>query len=168
MVLIKIDLRTNEILRLDNRIFRFAASLSKNTFQGCSHENSENRGNHKTPKLPRHSPFCSWLYFSPIIYLLWSFLLFAAFGCLHNLYQRPLYQAIPGVSPFIQILNTGYWYKPAFVHQLERNRADSQWLKICPLVSVGLPPLPFSKKGRVKAKCWQPNEIFEETVWFQL
>lgn len=168
MVLIKTDLRTNEILRLDNCIFRFAASLSENLFQGCLHENSETRGNHKAPNLLRHSAFCSWLYFSPITYLLWSFLLFATFNHLHDLYQRPLYEAVTGASPFIQILNTGNGYKSAFEHQLERNCADSQWPKICPSVSVGLLPQPFSKKRRVKAKCWQPNEFFEETVWFQV
>lgn len=85
MGLIKTNLRTNKIFRLANCILRFAVSLSENVFQGCFHEKSENRDNHKAPGLLRLLPFCSRLYSSPITYLLWSSILSATFNCLHNL-----------------------------------------------------------------------------------
>lgn len=168
MGLINTNLRTNKIFRLAKCILRFTVSQCENVFQGHFHENSENWDNPKAPNLLRHLPFCSRLYSSHITYLLWSSILFATFNCLHNMCQRSLYEAIPGVSPFIQILKTSNWNKSAFVHWLERNNVQLQWLKSCPLVSIRLPALSFSKKRRVKAECWQPNKIFEETVWFQL
>lgn len=154
--LIKTNLRTNKIFRLADCILRFAVSLSENIFQECLHENSENKDNHKAPNLLRHLPFCSRLYSTPFTYLLWSSILFATFNCLHDLCQRALYQAIPGVSPFIQILKTGNWNKSALVHRLERNHADSQQLKICPRCLYDSLPCPSLKKEGSKQNAGSP------------
>lgn len=50
----------------------------------------------------------------------------------------------------------------------KKKKGSQQPKKICYLVSTQFLPLSFSKKRRVKSKYWQPTEIFEETVWFQL
>lgn len=112
------------------------------------------------------TPFCSRLYSSPIIYLLWSSILFATCNCLHDLCQRPLYQAIPGVSPFSPILKTSNWNKSAFVHQLERNHADLQRLKICPQCLYNSLPCPSLKKEGSKQNAGSPMKSLKRLYGF--
>lgn len=113
MGLIKTNLRTIKIFKLAKCTLRFAVSLSENISQGCLQENTESRDNHQKTETITKLPMSQDIYlfvasFTPASLRVCSdhqsYLQLSAVSmiCVRGLCIK----AIPGVSPFIQILKT--------------------------------------------------------------